>query len=279
MIFEGKHLVVATAHKKELAIAPIFQDELGVVCFPAEGLDTDSFGTFSGEVERVSAAVSTARLKCQQAASVTKGHFFVASEGSFGPHPELLFAPIAEEILLFSAPKEGLEIVVKHLSMNTNFGHLETDHISEVLYFASQHLFPSHKLILSTLGENGRVYKKDIGDEFQLTNAFSALMEIGKSIRVETDMRAMNNPTRMTEIGIAAKKLTDKILSACQKCKRPGFGISKRFSGLPCGVCGTPTSTVLKYECVCDGCGFSQFVAPDHNKSFEDPMYCQVCNP
>ena len=51
--FSGRTLAVATRHGKERAIAPPFLEGLPlaqVVVVP--DLDTDRFGTFSGEVER-----------------------------------------------------------------------------------------------------------------------------------------------------------------------------------------------------------------------------------
>jgi hypothetical protein len=43
---------------------------------------------------------------------------------------------------------------------------------------------------------------------------------------VETDMRAMYNPSRMTVIQNATKKLVEKINSCCPNCNIPGFGIT-----------------------------------------------------
>lgn len=279
MDLSGKTLVIATMHKKELVIKPLLQAALGVKCVVSEGLNTDYLGTFTGERERYSDAVTTARYKCERAQDFVQGDIFVSSEGSFGPHPELLFAPISEEILFFTMPSAGLEIVVKHLSMNTNFGHVETEDLSEAKRFATSHQFPSHKLILSTMGSDGRIFRKDIGDENELAIAFNSLQSIHRTVRVETDMRAMNNPTRMKEIGVAAEKLVKRIQTACPKCKIPGFGISSVLNGLPCGVCGTPTASIRKLKCECNYCGHVLLIDPEHNRSFEDPMYCQVCNP
>lgn len=42
----------------------------------------------------------------------------------------------------------------------------------------------------------------------------------------ETGMKALYNPTRMTVIEKAIKKLIDKINSCCPQCNIPGFGIT-----------------------------------------------------
>ena len=60
-MFEGRKLLIATKHKKEIVIAPILEKELGVTCFVAPDLDTDELGTFTGEVERRDDPFTTAR--------------------------------------------------------------------------------------------------------------------------------------------------------------------------------------------------------------------------
>lgn len=279
MDLNGKTLVIATMHLKEQVIQPVLEDALGVECLVVEGLNTDHLGTFTGEKERYSDAITTARYKCEKARELVQADIYVSSEGSFGPHPELLFVPVSEEILFFTMPSAGLEIVVKHLSMNTNFGHVETTEYSEIQRFANSHKFPSHKLILSTMSSDGRIFRKDIGNVDELSQAFHSLQLISPLVRAETDMRAMNNPTRMTEIKVAAEKLVKRIQTCCSVCNSPGFGVTSAIEGLPCGFCGTPTRSINKYKCECCRCGHVLFIDPEHNRSFEDPMYCQVCNP
>ena len=84
--------MVATKHGKEKVIAPILERSLGVKVLSTTNLDTDRFGTFSGEVERKGTPLEVARAKCEAALKLTGADLAVASEGSFGPHPELFFA-------------------------------------------------------------------------------------------------------------------------------------------------------------------------------------------
>ena len=51
-MFEGRNLLIATKHRKETVIAPLFSDAFGVHCFISDEFDTDSLGTFSGEIAR-----------------------------------------------------------------------------------------------------------------------------------------------------------------------------------------------------------------------------------
>jgi len=52
LLFENRKLVIVTKHKKERVIAPLLEKHLGVVCFVSEGFDTNTLGTFCGEIER-----------------------------------------------------------------------------------------------------------------------------------------------------------------------------------------------------------------------------------
>jgi hypothetical protein len=49
------------------------------------------------------------------------------------------------------------------------------------------------------------------------------LLEKFNNLYVETDMRAMYNPSRMTVIQNATKKLVEKINSCCPQCNIPGL--------------------------------------------------------
>ncbi|RTY96888.1 hypothetical protein EKL98_16285, partial [Flavobacterium bomense] len=96
---------------------------------------------------------------------------------------------------------------------------------------------------------------------------------------IETDMRAMYNPTRMKVIEKAAFKLVDKIKSLCPKCRTPGFGIIDRREGLPCQQCHFPTRSTLSHIYSCQKCSYKKEEKYPNGKQTEDPMYCDICNP
>lgn len=60
-MFKGRNLLIATKHEKEKVIAPILEKELGVKCFVVTNLDTDEFGTFTGEIDRKDDPITTAK--------------------------------------------------------------------------------------------------------------------------------------------------------------------------------------------------------------------------
>ncbi len=276
-MFAGRKLVIATHHQKEKAIGPVVEKELGFSCFVPEGLNTDAFGTFSGEVERKSDPLSTAREKCLKAMSLSGCDAGIASEGSFGPHPGLIFIPADEEWLIFMDKKYQLEITVRDISTETNFKQKDIHTEEELLAFAQEAQFPSHGLILRPAKNQIAPIHKGIHEEEHLLRAFHELLREYGSVYAETDMRAMHNPSRMKVIGQLTGKLVQKIRSRCPACGTPGFGIEKALKGLPCSRCGLPTASIRSYLWQCTRCNYEQEVP--HQKTEEDPMYCSFCNP
>ena len=121
-MFKGRQLAIATRHCKEQVMALLLEKSLGVSCFVPEDLDTDALGTFTGEVERKDDPITTLRAKCQLAMAASGCDLAVASEGSFGPHPTLGFVLSGDELVLLLDAKNGLEILGRDLSTETNFG-------------------------------------------------------------------------------------------------------------------------------------------------------------
>ncbi|MFT5737667.1 MAG: hypothetical protein ACI9SG_002017 [Maribacter sp.] len=278
-MFEGRSLVIATKHEKENVIAPLLERAIGVVCFVQEGFDTDTLGTFTGEIEREQDPISTARQKCLMAMELSSCDLGVASEGSFGAHPSVFFASADDEFLIFIDKKNNLEIIVRELSMETNFNGKEMETEKELFDFAKSVKFPSHGLILRKSKNDNSDVIKGITDFIQLKEAFQKLINKSNKVYAETDMRALHNPSRMTVIENATKKLVDKINSYCPQCNTPGFGVTSIKKGLECSLCGSPTNTTLSFICSCQKCDFKREDMYPHKKTNEDPMYCDYCNP
>ena len=278
-IFEGRRLVIATKHQKEQVLRPLLEEALKVKVFVPENLDTDLLGTFSGEVQRKEDPLSTARKKCELAMEMTGCDLAIASEGSFGSHPEAFFLPANEEWLVFLDHKKGLEIYARHLSMETNFGGMEFQSLEELTAFSQKVLFPSHGLILRPGAERIDELVKGITDQKSLEECAAFLLKKYGKGYVETDMRAFLNPTRMKVIAETAAKLLEKIQCCCPSCSSPGFAVTAMVAGLPCEWCGTLTRSPLAYEKTCSHCSFTERILHPHDKSTEDPMYCDRCNP
>jgi hypothetical protein len=278
-MFEDRNLIIATKHKKEDIIAPIVEKELGVKCFVAKDLDTDIVGTFTGEVERKDDPLTAARKKCYMAMELTNSDLAIASEGSFGPHPTIYFAPADDEILIFVDKKNGLEIIARELSTETNFNGSVIKSKKNLLEFAANANFPSHGLILRKSKNENRDIVKGITNENQLIKVFYNLINNFGTAYIETDMRALYNPTRMSIIERAAKKLIKKIKNHCPICNTPGFCITDAKEGLPCEICNFPTRSTISYIYSCQKCSYQKEEKYPKGKQTEDPMYCDYCNP
>lgn len=278
-MFRGRVLLIATRHGKEGVLAPILEQGLGVVCHAVAELDTDLLGTFTGEVERVLSPLDAAREKCRLAMELTGHDLALASEGSFGPHPSIPFLPADEEYLLLADRRNAIEIVVRECSLRTNFSSAQVSTEYELMAFASAVSFPSHALILRGGDSELTGILKGITRMEDLLAGFHAMRERHGSVQVETDMRAMYNPTRMGVIEEAGRKLLERCLSSCPSCGRPGFGVLQVRTGLPCAQCGTPTRGVIARVLCCEGCGHSREDAYPDGIREEDPGRCDVCNP
>lgn len=277
--FRGRKLAIATIHQKEKVIAPLFEKEFGVECIVPKDLNTDSLGTFSGEIERIKDPFNTAIDKCNLVFKLTNCDLAISNEGSFGPHPSFYFAHANEELVVLVDKKNNFQIFEREISLETNFNAKQISSIEELNEFAHQAKFPSHGLILRKSITDYSYIKKGIICPDELTTYFLELLETNGSAYIETDMRAMYNPTRMKIIENTTKKLVKKIQNLCPYCNFPGFSIQKSTTGLPCSMCYTPTKSILSYTYSCLKCDYSTEIKYPNNLEFEDPMYCDLCNP
>lgn len=278
-MFKGRNLIIATMHAKEQVIAPIFEKELGVHCLVALHFDTDVLGTFSGEVERKNDPVTTVIEKCKLAMTAANCDLGVASEGSFGNHPSVYFAAADDEFMVFIDLKNNLEIVARNLSLETNFAVEQVSNTNNLRAFADKIGFPSHKIILKDSEKNPKIISKNATTWNELVSAFAAISKNQSTVFAETDMRAMNNPTRMKVIAQTASKLIEKIKSTCPECKTPGFEAIETITGLPCELCNRPTRSAKMQLFRCKKCTFEALQNIPNSKQYEDPMYCDFCNP
>ena len=277
--FRGRKLVIATMHGKEQVLAPILEKALGVNIVMAPQLNTDAFGTFTGETPRVLSPEDAAVEKCMTAMNLTQCDLAVANEGSFGPHPLIGFVASDEEWVVLIDRKNHFRISAREISTDTNFDAQHCFTIDELLSFAHKVSFPSHALILQPAQGDFRRIVKGIADLQQLQDEGHAFLSAYGSVYASTDMRAMFNPARMKVIAAAAEKLIEKINTCCDDCAKPGFEVKEVIPGLPCSACGGVTRSTMAWVYVCNHCGFRKQIDFPHAKTTEDPMYCDQCNP
>lgn len=277
--FSGRRLLIVTKHEKEKVIAPILEKALGVQCFVSKEFDTDSLGTFSGEIERKEDALTTLRKKCWEGMNSEGFDLAVATEGSFGNHPTVFFAPANDELIMLVDQKNGIEIVARSLSMNTNFDSAELRSHDDLKVFLEKVQYPSHGVILKNDDKKGATIHKGIIDYNSLEQVFDAIMQTRSSCFIETDMRAMNNPKRMKVIEEVSVMLVNRLQSVCPECMYPGFGVVGAEAGLLCDSCTMPTRSTLAHILQCQHCQYHSKLMYPNGKETEDPMYCDFCNP
>ena len=277
--FAGRKIVIATMHGKEAIIGPILKSELGLEIVVPANFDTDAYGTFSGEIERNVDPAEAGRIKCTAACELTGSDLAIASEGSFGPHPSMFFAPADDEILVLLDLKNNVEIKTRLISTNTNFGGDVFTDWDSAKKFAEASLFPSHSLIIRKSKNNNEDIAKGISSWNDLQEKFAKFLGKYGAVFIETDMRAMHNPTRQKVIQEATNKLVKTIINTCPNCSLPGFDVKLVRAGLPCSLCTSPTRSTYSFVYECQKCEHRAEIKYPNGKESEEPMYCDYCNP
>lgn len=281
--FAGRVAIIATMHRKEQAIAPRLTTALGIRPDVPPSFDTDRFGTFTRDVQRPADQLATARLKAQAALEMTGETLAIASEGSFGPHPDIPFVPCDRELVLLLDREHNLEIVGQAISTNTNYRSQTVRSVDEALTFARAVGFPKHGLVVMPTGQEpcSKAITKGITTKSILIAALDTALASSPTgtVHIETDMRAHFNPTRMEVIAVATDDLVRQIRQRCPHCDCPGFAIAQHNPGLPCAWCHTPTLLTLSVTSRCQRCQFEQTNAFPNGQETADPGNCPYCNP
>lgn len=278
-LFENRTIVIATKHHKDSVIAPILKKEFNLNCIVSKKLDTDRFGTFTGEIERILSPYKAAKMKCLDAMEMYNCDLAVSNEGSFGPHPSYFFINADDEIILFIDKKNDIEIAVREISTETNFNGKYVKNNHELFEFSKKVQFPSHGIILRKSKEENIDIIKDIEDYNNLQMHYEKLYKKYGVVYAETDMRAHKNPSRMSVIEKTCLKLVETMKSECPNCHYPGFRITDVLRGLPCELCGNETKSIKSHIYICNKCQYKITIDYPHDKKVEDPGFCDYCNP
>jgi hypothetical protein len=278
--FHDRLVVIATMHRKELAIAPVLQTSLGVRVTVPQDFDSDLFGTFTRDIDRPANQIETAKLKAERALEIVDADLAIASEGSFFPHP-MLGIPYNREIVLLLDKKHDFTVCGEFLSADTNFRHQVISSYDQAYEFALKIGFPDHAIVLmqdAKTSAKEAIYKGIISEN-SLQESVDKLLKQSPQIHIETDMRSLYNPTRMNNIAKATEDLVRKLQQLCPNCNFVNFDVVERRKGLPCQLCGLPTQVTRAHIYRCDRCQFQKEVLFPDEVQFADPMYCSYCNP
>ena len=275
--------ILATKHQKEQVIAPLFARALEVKVIVPADFDSDRFGTFTRDIPRAGNQLEAARRKADAVLKLTGETLALASEGAFYPHPSFPLIGCDRELILLLDRANNLEIVGEKLSTKTNYNHQYIKNSAEALEFAKEVGFPEHSLVIMSepYTHNQEEIFKGINQTETLIQIVNYLLQKKSqdTVYLETDMRAMCNPTRMQVIAQATLNLIQKIGQLCPQCSCPGFDLIERKQGLICSWCHTPTNLTLAEIYQCQKCQFRETKMYPQGKKFAEPGNCLYCNP
>lgn len=280
--YGGRVASLATMHGKERAIATPFRTMLGLEVIATEGLNTDALGTFSGDIPRVGSIGEVASRKARLGMDLLGTRLGLASEGSFGPHPGAPFLTVGRELLKFVDAEKSIEIAESLTTLANACETLEWRRGVDIAQFLERSRFPSHGLVAHAKDDAGRLHVvKDLLSEDDIARALETLASLTGTgaVVLANDMRAHRNPTRMASLAELASRLAARIATPCPKCGLPGFGARSPLPGLPCSACGLPTPSARGERLACVSCDYAETHARPDGRIFEEPTYCERCNP
>ena len=265
-------LLLSSKHHKEQILQPIFEP-LGSLLMINKGFDTDKFGTFCGSTPRKEGPKVTVKEKCLAGMAFAGKRQGLASEGSFGQHPNVPFLTVNEEWLVYIDLDHNLEIFGRSTTLEVCHAQLHYQDATQLTHFLSNCSFGKQGLVFKNSRTN-KIIEKGIQSEDKLNKLMGNIPEW----EIETDLRAHMNPLRQKNIAAAGKDLIERMHRRCPNCAHPDFSVQQVSGKLPCNWCQYPTETYQFLEYHCLACAY-KVIEKRQDKQFEDPQYCKHCNP
>lgn len=276
--YDGAAAVLATRHDKLPLIAPAF-DLLGLT-IEVEAVDTDSLGTFTGEVERTANQWNTAVAKARLGMQATGATIGIASEGAIGPSPSMPYVISATELIVLVDDELGIVVGETEVLFDIVVGSFDAAPGEPLDDHLRRAEFPEHGLIvMPSVGARSPIHK-GIHDRDELDRAIADCAEVSTDgrARVMTDLRAHHCPSRRPIIAAAASRLAARLAACCPACATPGWGIVRANRGAPCSACGDEVDIVTGYVEGCQRCP-AELALPLPGRATADPARCPSCNP
>lgn len=265
-----------TKHNKAQLVTKHFNDILAMQVQEVV-VDTDVFGTFSGEIERVGTPLETAVKKARVGIETTGNPFAIASEGSVGPDPIFGFINANIETMVFVDDELGIQ-VHETIKSNDIVAFSTTTIKNDLEEFLKKADFPNHALIVKPNSGQGAI--KGIRDLVGLKEAIRKSQDLsadGEAI-IESDLRAMCSPSRQKNISAVALKLVQRLAVTCPDCQTPGWGLTSYTRGVECSECGDFSTDAISREVLgCFKCEYTALGAVINVTL--DPARCMSCNP
>lgn len=272
-------------HGKEQVLSGLFADNLEARLVLPVGMDTDKFGTFSGEIERSADVKSVLRRKAHKGMERLGLEYGLASEGSFSSQPWLPFLGNNQESLLFVDARNEIEIFANVVNPSRQIDFCEAESESDVINFCRRVGCGSQGVILKPDYNHldpAWIFKGII-NELDAVKIFHQIQEKfeSKKIWIETDHRSHFSPKRQKVIFKAGEKLMGSLMSQCPRCHTPGFQMSDYLRGLVCSGCGLKSNKAEKeiWTCLSQSCDYNEIRNRLDGIKSLDPSQCHWCNP
>lgn len=252
---ESEHILVASMHHKHKAIIPVIDTYFKNITWSiAEHLDTDQFGTFSGERERPTDMLGTLSLKISSA-------FALYPDSMVAIWTEWSFVSIfpwvirSTEYIMLIDKRFWFIFSTCYISIFNGAGSFcatTWDEAEEYIRWSFQ--FPEEGCIIYPAVASSKIFHlfantrtswitKWITSIESAKDAFvkASKLSWNKKVMIEPDFRANFCPKRMQNIASWTQQLVNQILSQCPSCYLPWWSkVSYEWSAC-CHHCWSPT--------------------------------------
>jgi hypothetical protein len=275
--YRDAKVVLPTLHGKGVLAKHAFKEHLGMYVEELE-IDTDQFGTFSGDIERKLSPTESAIAKAKLGLTLSGHTYALASEGTVGADPTVPFINSDIECVVFVDSVN--DVIISHIYRSFDISAYTHEYTAgeDLDAFLSKADFPNHQLIVKSLDSGVIALAKGISTKPDLMSVLHKAKEDGlKKVVIESDLRAHASPSRAENIRKAFIELAIRISSLCPGCESPGWGITSSLRGLPCTDCGEDSDAIRAYVYGCLSCTFT--AEGDPIATSIDPSRCSWCNP
>jgi hypothetical protein len=277
--YTGQRIGIATIHHKDRAAAPPFRRVLGAEIAVAPHVDTDTLGTFSGEIQRTVPLVETCLMKAEMAFATLDVDCAVASEGSYGPIERVPLVASGVEIMALIDRKRSMRIVETLVTHRTNWRMRRFEAGDpDVAAAAAAMGFPEFGVFVICNSDPAEPSKnlETFAEVVAAVDRQARRSDDGLALMI-ADMRAHRNPTRMKVLRALSWKIAKRLQRLCPKCHAPGFGHIDSRRGLPCEGCGEPTHYIEFEIDGCAACGHAVARPRKDGRTVAPRLACAPC--
>lgn len=277
---------VATRHRKTRPMARVLGGPGGLRLRTVD-VDTDAYGTFTGDVPRRGTPVETALAKARAGLDRSGRRLGLASEGAFAPHPVAGIVTLQLEVVALVDDGTGLQVVGRASDL-APWARRHVLHPADLdapgAWLARNMADDGQRWVVRPSDPRGEAPGAGIAKglrgaaEVVVAARRAAACSASGEVVVESDLRAHVCPRRLPVLVRAAADLAARLARRCDVCGSPGFGRDRVLTGAPCGWCRRPTEVPTASVDRCPACGH-EVTTVLADGEWADPGRCGYCNP